>query len=424
MRAYLSYGIAALIVVIVGAWLATGTLVQGGQGPGKGERPVIALIEGKDGPIQNSLDKAGVLAHPHKDTDVDPELTIAQRQAESVGDTAGPRSVRIKTFTATAMPIEVPLRGQTKAKSSVTAAAETTGVVVKVSVEKGQHVNAGDLLCTLDQGTRQAAVEQAQASLAQAQQAYDTNTQLVKKGVAASNTTAAAEAQLKAAQAALDQAKAELARTEIHAKSDGVVQDPLATVGSMLAAGAPCATIVQMDPILFTGNVPEARIGLARLGLEAKVTTITGQEAEGKVTYISSVSDPATRSFPIEIELPNPDHSLRAGVTATAVIDIGTSLAQLLPQSVLTLDDEGALGVRIVEDGNKVAFYPVTIVSDTRDGVWVTGLPNQADVITLGQEYVKAGQEVKAEKADPETGKAVTDEPATTAPETAEPAKG
>lgn len=106
------------------------------------------------------------------------------------------------------------------------------------------------------------------------------------------------------------------------------------------------------------------------------------------------------------------------------MIDIGTSLAQLLPQSVLTLDDEGALGVRIVEDGNKVAFYPVTIVSDTRDGVLVTGLPNQADVITLGQEYVKAGQEVKAEKADPETGKAVTDEPATTAPETAEPAKG
>jgi multidrug efflux system membrane fusion protein len=420
MRAYFSYGIAALIIIIVGAWLATGTLIQGGQGPGKGERPVIALIEGKDGPIQNTLDSAGVLAHPVKEVDVDPELTIAQRQEEKTGgDAAGPRSVRIQTFTAKPMAIEVPLRGQTKAKSSVTAAAETTGVVASVAVSKGQTVKAGDLLCTLDQGTRQAALEQAQAGLAQAQQAYDTNAALVKKGVTASNTTAAAEASLKAAQAAVDQAQAELDRTEIHAKSDGVVQDPLANVGAMLAAGSPCATIVQMDPILFTGNVPEARIGLARLGLEAKVTTITGQEAEGKVTYIAPVSDPDTRSFPIEIELANPDNDLRAGVTATAVVDIGTAPAQLLPQSVLTLDDEGALGVRTVEN-DKVAFYPVTIVNDTRDGVWVTGLPAQADVITLGQEYVKAGQAVNAEKADPETGKAITDAPDDAAPAAAE----
>ena len=64
----------------------------------------------------------------------------------------------------------------------------------------------------------------------------------------------------------------------------------------------------------------------------------------------------------------------------------------LLPQSVLTLDDEGVLGVRAVEDGSKVAFHPVTIIKDTREGIWVSGLPLKIDVITVGQEYVQPGQ--------------------------------
>jgi len=400
MRAFFSYGVAFLIVVAAGAWLATGTLIQGGQGPGNGERHIVELVDGnKEGPVKTALENSGVLSESETHTDVDPHLTIAQRQAETQGESAPARSVRIETFTAKEMPIEVPLRGQTKAKETVTASAETTGIVASVAVKKGQSVKTGDLLCTLDQGTRQAAVAQAEASLAQAQTAYNSTQALVNKGAAASNSVVTVEASLKAAQAAVDQAKAELDRTEIRARSDGIVQDPMTAVGSMLAAGSPCATIVQMDPILFTGNVPEARIGYARLGLPATITTVTGRTAEGKVTYIASVADSATRSFPIEIEIPNADGSLQAGLTASATVNLGTATAQLLPQSVLTLDDEGTLGVRAVEN-SKVTFYPVTIISDTREGVLVTGLPATLDVITVGQEFVQAGQTVNASKAD------------------------
>jgi multidrug efflux system membrane fusion protein len=174
-----------------------------------------------------------------------------------------------------------------------------------------------------------------------------------------------------------------------------VVQDPLASVGSMLGAGAPCATIVQLDPMLFVGNVPEVRIGLAKLGLPASIKTVTGDTVDGKVSYIASTADPATRSFVIEIEIPNADGKVRDGVTAEATVNVGTAPAHLLPQSVLTLDDEGIVGVRAVED-SKVAFYPITILQDTREGVWVTGLPPKVDVITVGQESVQAGQTVAA----------------------------
>lgn len=409
MRALFSYGLAFVILLLAGGWLATGTLVQGGQGPGNGEKPIISVIEGEEhGPISTALADAGLLAE-HHEPEIDPALTIAQRNEETTGANAPLQTVRTQRFVAQAMPIEVPLRGRTQAKATVTAVAETAGAVDTVHVTKGQRVDVGDALCTLDQGTRAAAVAQAEAGVAQAQAAlaqaqlnYDTNADLRERGLAPANTANAVEvalAQAKAgvsqAQAGLDNAKAELARTEIVAKVAGLVQDPVANQGAMLNPGSPCATIVQLNPIVFTGMVPEAHIGLAKTGLDATIKTVTGQTVAGKVTYISAVADNATRAFPAEIEVPNDNFAIRDGVTAEAVVSLGSAPGHLLPQSVLTLDDEGVLGVRSVENG-VVVFYPVTIVSDTREGVWVTGLPVISDVITIGQENVNAGQAVDA----------------------------
>lgn len=398
MRAIYSYGVAGVILVAGAAWLATGTLVAGGNGPGNGERPIIPALHS---------DASG----EHAEGEIDPHLTIAERVAENTGASAPLVSVRTETYEVKPFPIEVPLRGRTQAKSVVTITPETSGVVTAVNVTKGQRVNAGDVLCTLDQGTRAAAVAQAQASLAQAQVDFDTNSELRQKGLAAANSGNALEAALKAAQSALDQAQAEFDRTSVKTKAAGIVQDPLATVGTMLSPGTACATVVQLDPMLFVGAVPEARISLAKLGLKAKIQTVTGQNADGEVSYIASTADEATRSFPVEIQIPNAEGNLFSGITATATVEMGTMPAHLLPQSVLTLDDDGALGVRAVED-SVVKFYPVTIVSDSREGVWVTGLPAKVDVITVGQEFVTAGQKVDATNVTgtPEAGQASSTE--------------
>lgn len=412
MRAVFSYGLAFVILLLAGAWFMTGTLVQGGQGPGNGEKPLIAVVEGEEhGPLATALGDAGLLAEHHA-PEVDPNLTIAQRNEATTGASAPLQNVRTKTFVAQPMPIEVPLRGRTEAKATIPAVAETAGTVDVVHVSKGQRVNAGDLLCTLDQGTRAAAVAQAEAGLAQAeaglaqaQLGFDTNADLRNRGLAPVNSAQASDvalAQARAgvsqAQAGLDNARAELERTEIKAKVAGLVQDPLAVEGAMLNPGTPCATIVQLNPMVFTGMVPEAHIALARPGLNATIKTVTGQTVEGKVTYISSVADNATRAFRAEIEIANDDYAIRDGVTAEAVVNIGTAPGHLLPQSVLTLDDDGVLGVRTVEDG-VVAFHAITIVSDTREGVWVTGLPISAEVITVGQENVTTGQHVQSSPA-------------------------
>jgi multidrug efflux system membrane fusion protein len=406
MRALFSYGLALVIVIIVAIWLGSGTLVEGGHGAGMGERPVISLFEPK---------AAGKLHKSEADgpDTPNPFLTIAQREAQTEGAGAPVRAVQVHTFVAKPMPIEVDVRGQTQAKATITASAETTGTIATVNVDKGQTVKKGDLLCTLDPETRQAAVTQAQSSLVQAQASvaqsqadYATNQELIKKGLATPNSARAlevavqaAKASVAAAQAGLDNAVAELGRTKVYAKAGGIVSDPVATVGAILnptIGAATCATIVQLDPIVFTGTVPQAQIAYARLGLEADVKTVTGQTLKGKVTYIAPAADAATRSFPVEVDLPNPGSVVKAGLTATATVDVGSAPAQLLPQSVLTLDDSGTMGVRAVDAGSKVVFYPVTIVKDAREGMYVTGLPPKVDVITVGQEFVKAGDRVKA----------------------------
>ncbi len=387
MRFLKSYGIAFLIIVVIAGWMLSGTLIEGGQGPGQGEQPFINVVGGEDSPLHGVLVAIGLIEEEPEE----PEL-IATAQVEAEAEEALP-SVRAKVFEAEPLPQIVQLRGQTQADSVVAVRAETSGTVQEVTVRKGDTVEAGALLCTLDQGTRQARLATAEAQLAQAQSDLDNNAQLRERGVVPANTSRQYEVALLSAQAAFDDAQAELDRTEIYAEVGGLVQAPLATVGDSLSAGSECATIVQLDPIIFIGEVPEARVGNISVGQDALVSAVTGEEVQGKVSFVAATATAATRTFGIEIEIPNGDRAIRDGVTAEALIQVGTIEAHLVPQSVLTLDADGVLGIRTVDD-DLVAFHPVEIVRDTREGSWVTGLPETASVITLGQEYVQAGQRV------------------------------
>src|SRR5690606_29270765 len=152
-------------------------------------------------PISTALEESGLAAHHESSGHIDPHLTIAERVAQEGGAEVQARSVRTQTFMLQPYAIEAPLRGRTKAKASVSVVAETSGVVDVVHVQKGQRVAAGDLICTLDQGTRAAAVAQAEAGLAQAQSQYDTNAQLRAEGLAPANSALQLEAALQGAKA-------------------------------------------------------------------------------------------------------------------------------------------------------------------------------------------------------------------------------
>lgn len=406
MRYIMSYGIAIALMLLIAGWLASGTLVEGGKGSGNGEQAIIDLIEVEEnGPVRTLFISLGLIEDPNAPKIE--ELPIENVETIEEGTTL--QSVRAVHYVAELLPIEVSVRGQTNANATISVRAETNGVVKQVHVQKGQVVAPGDLLCTLDQGTRLARLAQGEASLAQSNAAlaqseanFETNAALREKGLAAANTARSFEVNLTAAKAAvhsarsqLDDIKTDLEHTQILTEVAGAVQDPLVNVGDMLNNSEICATIVQLDPMLFSGKVAEAKVALIKPGFKAIVTTVTGQSVEGIVRYISSSADRSTRSFAVEIELDNANGQLLDGITASAEIEVGQVPAHLIPQSALTLETDGTLGVRLVKD-DITNFYPVQIIKDQSDGIWVGGLPQEINLIILGQEYVSDGQEVDA----------------------------
>ncbi len=396
MKFITSYGVAFLLILLIGGWLFSGTLIQGGKGPDESERSIISMFAGD----KKSTDREKNLAN------ISNNEAVASEEKPQENSTL--QSVRTKLFTAQNMPIEIELRGRTKANAIISISAETSGRIEAIHVTKGQKVKSGDLICTLDKGARETQVKQAQASLLQAKAAlsqaqadFETNKSLREKGLVAANTKRSFEVQLEtaksslaAAQAALDSAELELARTKIHAEVDGIVQDPLANVGDMMGAGSVCATLVQLDPILFVGKIAESKVSLIKEGMSATITTIGDNNIDGIVSYISPSADEETRSFNVEIEIDNPNGNMRSGLSASAIIIAGEIEAQLIPQSSLTLDNDGVIGVKIVDEEDKVHFIKVTIVKDNNQGVFVLGLPQKAAIIIFGQEYVVDGQTV------------------------------
>jgi len=154
------------------------------------------------------------------------------------------------------------------------------------------------------------------------------------------------------------------------------------------------ACFLQLDPIKLVGFVPEAQVDRVVVGAQAGARLSSGREVVGEVTFISRSADPQTRTFRVEITVPNPDQRIRDGQTADILIQTDGTPAHMLPASAMTLSDEGTLGVRVVEDGI-VRFTPVQMLRDTATGVWLTGLPEVADVITVGQEFVTDGVPVR-----------------------------
>lgn len=288
------------------------------------------------------------------------------------------------------------LRGRTEATAVVQIRSETNGVVEQRYVNKGDTVKEGDLLCSLEAGVRQSAIQQALASLEQSETDFQANEELKKQGYATNSRLLALQTARDAAKAQLEQAEREMEKTKIVAKASGIVQDPIAEVGNLLNPGDVCATVVQNNPMNFIGQVSEAKVSAINVGDAAMVRLVSGQAVAGKIKFISPTADEQTRTFKVEIEMPNDNGGLRSGITADAAIALKSDEAYSVQASWLTLSDEGDVGVRVINAQNIVDFMPVQILAQTPETMWVAGLTPGMKVITLGQEYVSAGQEVIA----------------------------
>ncbi len=343
------------------------------------------------------------------------------------------------------------IRGETEANRQVDVRAETQAVVVSTPLRKGATVSTGDLLCELDPGARAATLLEAQARLIEArarmpeararvpeavarvaeaearleealinetaarrlsEDGFASATRLANTEASLSSARAAVvsaqtglesvQAGLESAQAAIESARAEVEQAEeeldklrILAPFSGILESDTAELGTLLQPGALCATILQLDPMKLVGFANETDVDKIQVGAPAQGRFVNGKIVSGNVAFLSRSADDLTRTFRVEVLVANTDMHIRDGQTVEVIISAQSEKGHLLPASVLTLDDAGRLGVRVVDQNNIVRFQVVEMLRDTPEGVWLSGLPESVFVILVGQEYVTDGTPVR-----------------------------
>ncbi|MFQ5610335.1 MAG: efflux RND transporter periplasmic adaptor subunit [Woeseiaceae bacterium] len=305
-------------------------------------------------------------------------------------------SVRVRTQSAEEVQRTIVVNGKTAPARIVRLAAETDGRIVAIGAERGANVDRGALIVRLDERDRQARLSQAQATVKQREVEYAAREKL-------KTSSYVSEAQLHEALAALEAAKTELTRAEldltyrvIRAPFDGALQSRDVEDGDFVSRGDPVATFVDNRTIVVSANLSEFDAGYVAVGDDAEARLATGETVHGRIRFVAPVAEESTRTFEVELEVDNSDGALRAGGTAELRIPAERVLAHRVSPSLLTLDDAGNVGIKIVNDAGKVEFIVADIALSSGDGVWIAGLPTTATIITVGQGFVASGSTVNA----------------------------
>ena len=235
----------------------------------------------------------------------------------------------------------IKLKATTKSEARINVKAKTSGEVVKIGATQGNYVLKDTVLCSL--------------------------------GIV------------------------ELNRTEVKAPFSGYIEQ-IVKPGNFLERGQVCATIIQLNPISFVAGVPEYDINKVRINQKVNLELVTGQSINGELTFVSKSASPDTRTFQVESQIENLDGLIKDGLTANMTIEIDKVKAHKISPSILLLNDEGKLGIRIVTKGNIAKFVEIIILEDSEEGLWITGISEKVEIIIQGQGFVEDGQEVIANR--------------------------
>lgn len=320
-------------------------------------------------------------------------------------------SVRVRTQSAEEVQRTIVINGKTAPARIVELSAETDGRVEFIGAERGTSVKRGTAIIRLDERDRSARLAQAKAMVRQREVEFAGREKLKEESYVS-------EAQLQEAVAALEAARTELKRAEldlsymsIRAPFDGALQSRVVEIGDFVKVGDPIASFVDNRTIIVSANLSEFDAHYVNVGDTAEARLATGETVHGRIRYVAPVADEATRTFVVELEVDNRDGQLRAGGTAELRIPAERVYAHRVSPSLLTLDDAGNVGIKLVDDNGRVEFIVADIALSSADGVWVAGLPATATIITVGQGFVASGSVVDAvPESEVETAVAIKSE--------------
>ncbi len=289
------------------------------------------------------------------------------------------------------------ISGVTDADKRSVLAARTSGVILSLPIAEGADIAAGEAVMTIEGPELAAGVETAKAALTQRKQELDVAEKLYRSGNTAELQLIGQRAALAAAEAALSQAKAAADRLALNAPFAGVIDSVDVELGEWVQTGTPIATLLALDPIIVRAEVSEVDVGYVAVGDKVEVKLVSGAMAEGTVRHLSREATGNTRTYPIEVALPNPGHEIPVGMTAELKLFAAPVKTVTVPRSVITLSNEGELGLRVLDADNVAHFASVELIDDTPEGLVLAGIDAGTRIIVAGQDLVRDGEKVNVQ---------------------------
>lgn len=311
--------------------------------------------------------------------------------------------IKTETLQAQEKQLNIVLYGATEANRSVKLKAQIEGEVAEILIPKGSFAHQGDVILKVDERDRKARLAQAEALVKQRENEIQAARKLVKTGAQSQVRALEVQANYEEAKAQLAEAREAYENTIIRAPFCGVVENISVEEGDLVGQGFvvngddSVATIVEYNPLVVSGQIPQQKRAELRVGDPATVRLIDKREIPGRIRFIGTVTDPNTRTFRVEVEIPNLGGVIPVGVSAELLLPTNTAMAYHVSPSVLSLNDDGDIGIKAVDEAGMVVFHPVELLEDSAEGVWIGGLPDPIRLITLGHNFVSPGQKVPLE---------------------------
>ena len=328
-----------------------------------------------------------------------PHESAESRAAVRAGDGDAKKPFRVSVADTRVVPHsrKLVLSGRTEADRKVFVTARTGGLVTDLRVRRGSWVDKGDIMAVLSDEAREAHVLQSRAMVTQKRTELEAKRQLILNGTLPKLQLVELEAQLKVAEASLAASEAERDRGVVRAPWAGVVHELTVEVGqaAFSFAGREIAQIVALDPMLAVVEVSERKLAGIKVGDPAQVRLVTGESAAGKIRFVAKTASLSTRTYRVEIEMPNAAGKIPDGISAEVAMPLAPLMATRLPRSALTFSSAGEIGVRTVGADETVGFARINVVEDEQTYMWVAGIADGSRVIVQGQDFVREGQKVE-----------------------------
>ena len=385
-----------------------------------------------------------VIAQDDNTQEVPETETSYSTNAENNKDEEFTFSVETKVFTSKLIDQSIELQGQTIHNKKIDVKSETSGNIDSIEFSRGDKVSQNAEMITISLEDRNEKLLSAKKDLERLSKElilneknrdnllrqnverielyeieYASAKQLIDKGLSSKSklslasfnlanakavkedikikfesTLANLEAQISNVKSVLKNIKLDIDKTRIKAPFDGIISEKMVEETEFISVGTPLFTIIDLDPIKIEGYLSEFDINKVSVGTKAIIEDSNGIKKNGIISFISPSAETSTRTFEITIEANNKDLSYKSGITTKIIIKGSELKAHKIPPSILTLLDDGTVGVKAVDSDNNVTFYPTKTIKDTIDGMWVSGLPEKVNLIVSGQEYISIGEKI------------------------------